>query len=69
VEYQYGGCDSIYKICSHHDIAEIRLKLVLNTNQSFNQSIWWLIHTITLNYQMSHVDLTTTLTNKKLALE
>jgi hypothetical protein len=25
---------SIYKICPHHDIAEILLKLVLNTNQS-----------------------------------
>ena len=26
------------EICSHHDIAEILLKLVLNTNQSINQS-------------------------------
>ena len=25
------------KICSHHDIAEILLKLALNTNQSINQ--------------------------------
>jgi hypothetical protein len=27
-----------YTICSRHDIAEIRLKLALNTNQSINQS-------------------------------
>ena len=26
------------KICSHHDIAEILLRLALNTNQSINQS-------------------------------
>ena len=30
---------SYNKICSHHDIAEILLKLALNTNQSINQSI------------------------------
>jgi hypothetical protein len=29
----------IYQIFSHHDIAEILLNLVLNTNQSINQSI------------------------------
>jgi hypothetical protein len=29
----------IYKTCSRHDIAEILLKLVLNTNQSINQSL------------------------------
>jgi hypothetical protein len=29
----------IYKICSRHDIAEIVLKLVLNTNQSIHQRL------------------------------
>ena len=29
----------IYKICSHHDIAEILLKFALDTNQSINQSL------------------------------
>jgi len=27
------------KICSRHDVAELLLKLALNTNQSINQSI------------------------------
>jgi hypothetical protein len=27
------------KICSRHDIAEILLKLALNTNQSINQAL------------------------------
>ena len=29
----------INKTCSRHDIAEILLKLALNTNQSINQSL------------------------------
>ena len=29
----------IYKMCSRHDIAEILLKLALNTNQSINQQL------------------------------
>jgi len=28
-----------YLILQHHDVAEILLRLALNTNQSFNQSI------------------------------
>jgi len=30
----------IHKICSHHDIAEILLKLAINTNQSINGLLW-----------------------------
>ena len=30
----------IYRICSHHDIDEILLKLALNTNQSINQTYY-----------------------------
>ena len=37
----------IYKICSRHDIAEILLKLALNTNQSINQSLF-MVHPIHL---------------------
>ena len=30
-------CGCLNKICSHYNIAEILLKLALNTNQSINQ--------------------------------
>ena len=49
--YFLGSCRClIYKICSRHDIAEILLKLALNTNQSINherdsnpQLYWWYV--------------------------
>ena len=41
--------DYHYKICSHHDIAEILLKVALNTNQSINERLLkWLINIFAL---------------------